>query len=177
MLRIIGGRFKGRTLPSPPGRTVRPTMARIRESLFQRLEAQINSCRFLDLFAGSGIMGLEALSRNAAFLLAVDSNRQQIKHLHEAFETLDIGPDEAKAIVMDACALIKRQNREAPFDVIFVDPPYGKVKLDKVIQDLDTNGWLTPEGLLIVEHERRESIPEGFTSYEFGDTIIAIREP
>ncbi len=155
-------------------------MAKIRESLFQRFEEKIHGCRFLDLFAGSGIMGLEALSRYADFLLAVDQNRKQIQALHEAFESLDLGPEHAKAIVMDALTFIQRPNREAPFDVIFIDPPYGKVNFEKLIQNIDRGGWLAADGLLMIEHEIHEGdrwpTLKQFTPYAFGDTIISVRQ-
>ncbi|MCW9078602.1 MAG: 16S rRNA (guanine(966)-N(2))-methyltransferase RsmD, partial [Gammaproteobacteria bacterium] len=119
-VRIIGGRHRGRRLHFSPGRGLRPTPDRVRETLFNWLQADIRGARCLDLFAGSGALGLEALSRGAAFLCAVEQNRTAAQRLRDNITLLH---EESAAEVVQGDALrVLKTPPERPFDIVFLDP-------------------------------------------------------
>src|SRR5690606_21137258 len=125
-----GGKWRGRGIQSPPrGAEIRPTTSLMRESVFNRVQSMIDGGRFLDLFAGSGIMGLEALSRGAAFVLAVEKDPRQIRVLRQNAEALQADESQYRLMQRDAVALAGKKNPDAPFDIVFADPPYGRVDL------------------------------------------------
>lgn len=176
MIRVTGGKFKGRSVDSPPrNRPVRPTTGLIRESIFNRFQYHLPGCRFLDLFAGSGIMGLEALSRGADFVLAIESDPEQCRLIRKNYLTLGLSESDAKIIAHDVQAVLKRPCNEASFDLIFMDPPYGYVHLATTIQACIEQGWIHPEGVIIVEQGLRDPDLEGFTRKNYGDTSLLIR--
>lgn len=177
MIRISQGKYKGQGVPSPPGKSIRPTTSLIRESIFNRFQFQMKGARFLDLFAGSGIMGLEALSRMADFVLLVERDARQCKLLRRHFATLDISAEAIKIIHYCARDLVAKPCQQEPFDMIFLDPPYGFPHLSEMIKQIEAHGWLTPDGALIVEQSSREAPLEGFDSIKnFGDTDILIKK-
>jgi 16S rRNA (guanine966-N2)-methyltransferase len=176
MIRITGGKLRGRGVESPPrSKEIRPTTALIRESIFSSLQQRIPGCRFLDLFAGSGIMGIEAISRGADFVLAVDKDARQCQVIRKSYAALGVTQEQGKIIPHDAVALISKPCREEGFDVIFVDPPYGFAKLPAVIEALIANGWVKPEGVIIAEHGSRDPDLSGFTRRDYGDTSVSTR--
>jgi 16S rRNA (guanine966-N2)-methyltransferase len=177
MLRITGGKFRGRSIESPPrSRNVRPTTALIRESVFSRLQQRIEGLRFLDLFAGSGIMGLEALSRGAAFVLSVEGDKRQCREIQDHLRAFGLAADQAKAVPVDVTLLLAKPCREEPFDVVFLDPPYGFAALPELPALCVSNGWIRPNGLIIVEHGLRDPDLPGFTRRNYGDSSISIQE-
>jgi 16S rRNA (guanine966-N2)-methyltransferase len=175
MIRITGGRFLRRTIESPPrNREVRPTTAMMRESIFNRLQQQIPGCRFLDLFAGSGIMGIEAISRGAAFVLAVELHPEQCRMIRKNYAKLGIPESQGKIIPFDVEKLLSKPCIEEGFDVIFLDPPYGMEKLSHLVDLCTLHGWLKPNGVIVVEHGSREPELPGFTRKIYGESALSI---
>jgi 16S rRNA (guanine966-N2)-methyltransferase len=173
-IRITSGRFRGRGIESPPrSRPIRPTSALIRESVFNRFQDRLESARFLDLFAGSGIMGLEALSRGAAFVLAIESDVRQCRRIRDHFEAFGLTPAQARAIPADAAALLEKFCREEPFDWIFMDPPYGFAALPRLAEQCRANGWIREDGIILVEHGCRDPDLPGFSRRDYGDSSIS----
>jgi 16S rRNA (guanine966-N2)-methyltransferase len=156
-LRIIAGRHRGRRIRTPEGLAVRPTGERAREALFSILEhgrPPLRGSRFLDLFAGSGAAGLEALSRGAAEALLIDQASAAITAIKANVEALG---EEARARVLraDACRLGPAPHT---FDIVFVDPPYGSGLLLPALEGLSARGWLAPGALVVGEAASREAL-------------------
>jgi len=178
LIRITGGQWRNRPIPSPPReKAIRPTTARLRESIFSRLQARLDGARFLDLFAGSGVMSLEALSRGAAFALAIERERRQAAAIREAFASLS--PDENHILTVlatDTLSLTVRPPQDGqPFNIAFADPPYGFSEFPRLLAQLGQNGWLTEDAVLIVEQGRRDPLLPGFEAHDYGDTVLLIQ--
>jgi 16S rRNA (guanine966-N2)-methyltransferase len=153
--RIIGGEWRGRRFGVPPGSGVRPTPDRVRETLFNWLAPLIEGARCLDLYAGSGALGLEALSRGAARATFVDSAPEVIRHIAGSLDALKTQCGEV--LCMDAMAFLA--GRTTPFDVVFLDPPYRHGLLGPALARVFERGWLAPGGCLYVEHEEGLAVP------------------
>ena len=156
-LRIIGGEWRGRKLRFPDAPNLRPTPDRVRETVFNWLTPMIHGARCLDLFAGSGALGLEALSRGAAFTTFIDSHKKATQALHEHLDLLNAN-DKAVVLQMDSVSFLK--NEATPYDLVFLDPPYHLDFMQKVVPLLDTNNWLSDKAMLYLEIEKRQSLPE-----------------
>lgn len=152
-MRVVGGEFRGRTLAGPNGSDIRPTTDRTRESLFNVLTHAypdvLPGARVLDLFAGTGALGIEALSRGAAFCLFVDSGAQARALLRRNVEALAL-QGRTKIFRRDAADL-GDTGAIAPFTLIFADPPYRKGLGGKALAAARAGGWLAPEALCVVE--------------------------
>ncbi|WP_171240335.1 16S rRNA (guanine(966)-N(2))-methyltransferase RsmD [Ruegeria sp. HKCCA5491] len=177
-MRIIAGEFRGRALTSvgkgDAGAHLRPTTDRVRESLFNVLTHQIDfdGLRVLDLFAGTGALGLEALSRGAAHVTFVDDGRVAQGLIRKNID-LTRSTDRTQLIRRDATRL--GDNPDAPYDLIFLDPPYGKSMGEKAIGAL--RGWIAGDALIVWEENAPMQPPEGFTlqnSRKYGDTHITL---
>lgn len=147
-LKITGGRDRGRTVPSPKGNLARPTSAKIRQALFNILATRVKGASFLDLFAGSGIMGMEAMSRGAGSLTAIEMDRKLALALKENYEHLGY---EAQVMNDDARAAAGRLAAQH-FDIIFADPPYKSPLGQACIHLVDNKRLLKKDGLFILEH-------------------------
>ncbi len=162
-LRIIGGEWRGRKLRFPDAPNLRPTPDRVRETIFNWLAPMIHGARCLDLFAGSGALGLEALSRGAAFTTFVDSHKKVIQTLQDHLELLNAN-DKAEVLQMDGVKFLSHDNfinTEARiYDLVFLDPPYHLDFMQKVVPLLEANGWLADNAMLYLEIEKRQSLPE-----------------
>jgi 16S rRNA (guanine966-N2)-methyltransferase len=169
-MRVVGGRLKGRNLASPASRDIRPTADRLRESVFNILihayDDPIDGARVLDLFAGTGALGIEAISRGAAFALFVDNGAEARALLRNNVEALGLG-GVTKVYRRDASNLGPAHPVE-PFALVFLDPPYGRGLADKALISLRDGGWLTPDALLVVEEAKAASFkaPDGFAELE-----------
>jgi len=169
-VRVVGGRLKGRNLASPSSQAIRPTADRPRESVFNILvhayDNPIEGARVLDLFAGTGALGIEAVSRGAAFALFVDNGAEARALLRNNVEALALG-GVTKVFRRDATNLGPAHPVE-PFSVVFLDPPYGKGLAEKALASLRAGGWLTPDALLVVEEAKAASFkaPDGFEELE-----------
>ena len=162
-LRLIGGEWRGRKLRFPDAPNLRPTPDRVRETVFNWLAPMVHGARCLDLFAGSGALGLEALSRGAAFTTFVDSHQKVTSVLQEHLNLLDIN-DKAEVLQMDGVKFLKGEeliNIEVQkYDLVFLDPPYHLDFMQKVVPLLEDNNWLTDNAMLYLEIEKRQSLPE-----------------
>jgi 16S rRNA (guanine966-N2)-methyltransferase len=178
MIRVSSGKHKGRSVDSPPrGKQIRPTTSLMRESIFNKFQMRLPNCRFLDLFAGSGIMSLEALSRGAAFALAIELDPDQCRVIRKNFAHIGLTEQEVKVVPCDAKGLMQKVCKEEAFDLVFMDPPYGFKALPTLVTLCQSNGWLKPDGVIIVEHGSRDPELVGFTRKLYGDTAISISEP
>ena len=181
-MRIVGGELRGRPLAAPKGHAIRPTADRTRESLFNMLASRLDldGLRVIDLFAGTGALGLEALSRGAAFALFVDNSVEGRALLRANIETLGM-TGRAKIFRRDAADLGGIGTMQ-PFDLAFADPPYGKGLGEKAAQSLLDGGWLKSGSLFVLE-EAAGSAPASLSGYEtldsrrFGDTVIGFFQP
>jgi 16S rRNA (guanine966-N2)-methyltransferase len=169
-MRVVGGDLRGRTLAAPKSQAIRPTTDRLRESLFNILTHAygdpIGGARVLDLFAGTGALGIEALSRGAAFALFVDDAAEARALLRENVATLGLGGT-TRIFRRDATKLGPAHPIE-PFSLVFLDPPYGKELAEKALASARDGGWLVPEALIIVEEAEKSAFaaPEGFAEVE-----------
>jgi len=176
-MRIVGGRLRGRALTGPKSQAIRPTADRLREALFNILTHAygdpVAGARVLDLFAGTGALGIEALSRGAGFALFVDDGGEARALIRANVEALGLG-GVTKIFRRDATKLGPAHPVE-PFSLAFLDPPYGKGLAEHALIAAREGGWLTPEALVVVEEaaEAPFTAPEGFSELErreYGDT-------
>lgn len=161
-MRIIAGRFGSRHIEAPRGTDTRPTLDQTRESLFNILQGFMSGAKVLDLFAGSGALGMEALSRGADFAVFCDKDREAVKVLRRNIITLDIEP-ETRVLFEDCFDAINRLGRENErFDLIFLDPPYS-VEGGTIMQKILEHKLLAPQGLIIFERDAKTALmmPEG----------------
>ena len=162
--------MKGRSLASPSSRDIRPTADRLRESVFNILihayDDSIEGARVLDLFAGTGALGIEAISRGALFALFVDNGTEARALLRNNIEALGLG-GVTKVFRRDATNLGPAHPVE-PFSLAFLDPPYAKGLAEKALASLRDGGWLTPGALLVVEEAKAATFtaPQGFEELE-----------
>jgi 16S rRNA (guanine966-N2)-methyltransferase len=169
-MRVVGGRLRGRNLASPQSREIRPTADRLRESVFNILihayGDPVSGARVLDLFAGTGALGIEAVSRGAAFALFVDNGTEARALLRNNVEALGLG-GVTKVFRRDATNLGPAHPVE-PFSLAFLDPPYGKGLAEQALASLRDGGWLMPQALIVVEEAKAAAFtaPEGFAELE-----------
>ena len=170
LMRVVGGRLKGRNLASPATRDIRPTADRLRESVFNILthayDDPIADARVLDLFAGTGALGIEAVSRGARFALFVDNGAEARALLRNNVEALGLG-GVTKVYRRDATDLGPAHPVEA-FSLVFLDPPYGRGLAEKALASLRDGGWLSKDALLVVEEVKAAAFaaPDGFAELE-----------
>jgi 16S rRNA (guanine966-N2)-methyltransferase len=180
MTRIIAGEAGGRRIRTPSGEKTRPTSDRVREALFSAVDSALGSLRglrFLDVYAGSGAVGLEARSRGAGTVTLVEHDRRTAKLIRENIRTL--GMSEVVVVVAPAAQALARPP-DAPYDVAFLDPPYalpvGDVESD--LRSLADHGWLAPHAMVVVERSSRgpgPTWPVGLTpdrSRRYGETTL-----
>jgi 16S rRNA (guanine966-N2)-methyltransferase len=165
-MRVVGGALRGRAITAPKSKSIRPTADRLREALFNILvhtfDDPVAGTRVLDLFAGTGALGIEALSRGAAFALFVDDGAEARALLRENVAALGLGGI-SKVFRRDATKLGAPQPL-APFSLAFLDPPYGQGLASAALDTARAGGWLTPEALIVVEEATKAQFasPEGF---------------
>jgi 16S rRNA (guanine966-N2)-methyltransferase len=164
-MRIIAGKFRGRKLKSPPSLQTRPTSDRLRESLFNVLAPRIEGARFLDLCAGSGAVGMEALSRGAAHVTFVDRSRKMYALIETNLKSLSASDDEIEVVSREALEFLRKRAKqeEVPFDIIFFDPPYAmdyEAVLDCASEQ--AAGLLAEGSVIVVEHHRKKDLKEDF---------------
>jgi 16S rRNA (guanine966-N2)-methyltransferase len=169
-MRIVGGRLRGRSLAAPKSQAIRPTADRLREALFNILihayDDPVSDARVLDLFAGTGALGFEALSRGAAFALFVDDGAEARALLRENVAALGLG-GVTRIFRRDAVKLGMAHPVE-PFSLAFLDPPYGKDLARRALDAARGGGWLMPDALAVVEETAQADFtaPEGFDELE-----------
>lgn len=179
-MRIIGGQYRSRLIEMPKGADIRPTQDRVREAIFNILR-DVNGKRVLDLFAGSGAFGIEALSRGAGHATFVENNIRCLKTIEANVESIPI-PEANYDIVKSgvAIALPKLEKEGNKFDLIFVDPPYHKDMARKCLIYIDYYDILAQSCLVVVEHFRKDSLETDLTNLipgtgrSYGDTLVTI---
>ena len=149
-LRIIGGAWRGRKLDFAPVPGLRPTHDRVRETLFNWIGSSIHGARCLDLFAGSGALGLEAASRGAAAVVLVDADPLVVRTLQAQVRVLEAS--QVRIVQADSVRFL--QGPAEPYDVVFLDPPFRRSLLPECVQRLEEGGWLTPGAWIYLEAER-----------------------
>ena len=179
-MRVIAGSYKGRRLQSPTGRDIRPTSDRVREALFSILSPHIHGSRFLDLYAGSGAVGLEALSRGAECVIFVEQNRSSLDLLRDNLRLCHNPP---KGIVISSDVQKAMQHSKlmkwSPYNIIFADPPYHNSIAETIVSLLGSQVPLAPGGLVILEHRSQTRIPQQTIHLKrtrqarFGDTTLS----
>jgi 16S rRNA (guanine966-N2)-methyltransferase len=171
MTRIVAGAAGGRRIDVPPGRGTRPTSDRTREALFSAVGAVIDldGARVLDLYAGSGAVGLEALSRGAAHVLLAESDPRAVRTLRANVSALGLPGGEIWSGPVERLAASAAPH---PFDLVFADPPYAlaATALADVLTDLDSHGWLGSDGLVVVERATRDE------PWVWPKPLVAVRE-
>lgn len=180
-MRIVGGSFRGRSLKAPQSHAIRPTSDRLRESIFDILAHAygdpVRDANAIDLFAGTGALGLEALSRGAARVLFVDDGAEARALLRANIESLGVG-GVTRVFRRDATKLGLAPPGEV-FSLAFLDPPYGKGLASRSLGSLVSGGWLAPNALIVVEESAQGEVamPDGLAlkdSRRYGDTQIII---
>ncbi len=176
-MRITGGSLCGRQIKAPKGSETRPTQDRVRESLFGILGSRLMGITALDLFAGSGSLGLESLSRGSSRCVFVERSRPAAKLLQENVSNLGV-EDTCEVICADALEESRRWLSLGPFGIAFVDPPYRAGAYEKAMKLLSADGVLNPLGVVVVERERHVSLQGSYgnlklkRSERYGATMI-----
>lgn len=173
-MRIVGGEARGRTLRSVPGKTTRPTADRVRQSLFDVLGQRMDGLAVLDLYAGTGALGLEALSRGAAKAVFVESDARACGVIHGNIADLKY-ENRARVVREELPGALSRL--EEKFDLVFCDPPYALHASQAVLDGLTSNDLLAAGARVVLEMDRRDPTPAGFhiaDERRYGDTKIVI---
>lgn len=176
-MRVVAGSSRGRKLTAPSGNDVRPTSDRVREAVFNALRSlqAIEGARVLDLFAGSGALGIEALSRGAASAVFVDHDAASRAAIVANLEATAVA-DRAEVVRSDATGFLREPSE--PFDLVLLDPPYRFADWDSLLTVLA--GALTPNAVVVIESDREVTLPEGWRverQKRYGSTFIAIARP
>ncbi len=154
-MRIVGGRWRGRKLEFPSIESIRPTPDRVRETLFNWLQLDIEGARCLDLFAGSGALGFEALSRGASYTVFVEREPVVGRYLRDTLARLQAA--NAEVVVADAMPWLKGPS--SAFDIVFLDPPFASRSLSEICRRLEENGWLAAKALIYLESAADDGAP------------------
>ena len=180
-MRIIAGRFKGRKLVSFQAGHLRPTTDRVKESLFGKLAGVVSGARVLDLFSGTGNLGLEALSRGAKEVVFVEKSEKSLQILSKNIALLGVG-DETQIVKGDVFRFIKKWS-DASFNLILVDPPFTQKIAHKVMVSLSQSQMLNAGGMVVVESSYQERIDDQYPSFnllerrQFGDKRVSFFSP
>jgi len=159
-MRIIAGDLKGRQLKAVPGRTTRPTADKVKEAVFQMIGPFFDGGLVLDLFAGSGSLGIEALSRGMDYGIFVDKHPQAIHTIKENIRQMHLD-EKTEIFRADAFRALKAcSKRELQFDLIMLDPPYKKVDYEKLLKELTKHRLVKPDGIIYCEHDPSEKLPK-----------------
>ena len=182
-MRVIAGSCRGRRLCGPQGATLRPTSDKVREALFSILGDRVPGCRFLDLYAGTGAVGIEALSRGATAVTFVETDSNTVQLMRKNLAACQF-TEAADVRVGSAQQFFQHPDRwNGPYDLVFADPPYA----DAAAVDLVLRGWvlglLAPDGRMIIEQDARAQLPartetaELLRRYRYGDTALFVYGP
>ena len=174
-MRIIAGKYKGKAILMPKG--IRPTQDKVRKAIFDILQ-DIEGLSFLEIFAGSGAVGLEAISRGVKDLTLIELNRDCQLAINKNIESLKL--KECELIPFEVERAIEKLSKEKrKFDIIFLDPPYYKDMVKKTLQTLSGYDILAPQGLIVVQHFKKDDLPDDlgvfslFRTAKYGDTLLS----
>jgi len=157
-LRVISGKLKGKKLSATKGLSLRPTSDRVKEAIFDILQDQVQGQKVLDLFAGTGALGIEAISRGAQKAIFIEKNPPSLKALRKNIEDCHLG-QQVEILAREAREGIKiLEGRRESFALVFLDPPYGKGLAEKTLASLSQSSIVAPEALIITEHATTEEI-------------------
>ena len=183
MMRVIGGQARGRRLKVPKGQSLRPTSARVKEALFNILPHNLSGAKVLDLFAGTGNVTIEALSRGAAEAILIDSSSESGKAIRENLRRLHLA-NRTKVWIVPVVRAVKLLARRAEtFDVIFLDPPYEQGWVAVTLKSIAEGGLLRRTGVLIAEHSTREQLQPRYgplvlyDQRKYGSTLLSFFRP
>jgi 16S rRNA (guanine966-N2)-methyltransferase len=181
-MRVIAGDARGRKLVSPKSLRVRPTADRVKEALFSMLMSRLGEftdMRVLDVFAGTGNLGIEALSRGASYAVFIDSHHESAEVIRKNLEITRYA-DQAKVVVQDAAAALKRLTlSEAPFHLVFLDPPYHEGHTERILEILSASPLIDQGTTVVAEFSSKEQIPRLFGRLReterrvYGDTALS----
>lgn len=175
-MRIIGGSARGRRLHAPQSRnrSIRPTADRAREALFNIIGSRVSDAWVLDLFAGSGACGCEALSRNAARVVFIDNSRAALELIHKNIGLVEIGPQRSAIYKIDLSRGLNSVHRQLSghhrFDIIFADPPYLSGLSDKILLALDKSPLLAQNPVVVIEEQKTFEPPENLEHLHLSDS-------
>lgn len=185
-MRVISGTARGRALKTVKSRDVRPTSDRVKESLFNVLAPRVGDARFLDLFAGSGGVGIEALSRAARFCVFVDRSATHLTIVAENLRVTGLS-EQSELLRFDARAAVAHLGKRGDqFDLIFVDPPYGEGLVSESLTEIALRGILATNAWVVCEHHKKDLVPDAvpvrpeagglwrFRELHFGDTVLSL---
>ncbi|WP_300297407.1 16S rRNA (guanine(966)-N(2))-methyltransferase RsmD [Anaerosolibacter sp.] len=179
-MRVIAGKLRGRKIKAPDGMHTRPTTDRVKESIFSMIYPYIIDSTVLDLFAGSGSLGIEALSRGAEKAYFVDNNKQSLSIVKENLINLGL-LDQSIVLLAEAMKALKDISlKDQIFDIIFLDPPYMKGFIIPCIETIKENGLLNIDGIIVIEHNVEDVLPAEvgdlikIKDRRYGDTNISI---
>ncbi|WP_138415043.1 16S rRNA (guanine(966)-N(2))-methyltransferase RsmD [Aquibacillus sediminis] len=171
-MRVISGKYKGHPLKPVPGRFTRPTTDKVKEALFQMIGPFFDGGTCLDLFAGSGGLGIEALSRGIEKTVFVDKHPKSIQTIYANLKALRI-EQEAEVFRTDAFRALKAASkRNLSFSLIFLDPPYQKVSYEDLLEKINTYGLLARQGIIVCEHDGHQVLPDTYEGFKKVKTEI-----
>ncbi|WP_342672618.1 16S rRNA (guanine(966)-N(2))-methyltransferase RsmD [Candidatus Nitrospira nitrificans] len=180
-MRVIAGTHRGRRLYGPRTRALRPTSDRVREALFSILGNRLRNGRFLDLYAGTGAVGIEAVSRGAEHVTSVESNRDALKLLHQNLELCHIGDEIAVRGQTVQQFLNHAVQWNGPYDIVFADPPYAEAsELASLLTESQTQDLFAQDSWLVIEHAAKTDLPMSLgctrflRRYRYGDTALSL---
>ncbi len=179
-MRITGGECRGRILKMPKGAQVRPTQDKVREAIFNVIKGLLPDSTILDLYAGSGAFGIEALSRGARWVIFVDDNTNCVKAIKDNLLVLGERRKKSQVLKMDAVRSISHlEEKKQRFDIVFLDPPYHKGLLRNCLIKINACDILSQHSFVIAEHFKKQDMPENlggislFKQKRYGDTVIS----
>jgi 16S rRNA (guanine966-N2)-methyltransferase len=179
-MRIVAGSARGRALLGPKGEGIRPTADRVRETVFNVLGQWLEGVRVLDLYAGTGALSLEALSRGALGAVMVDTDREAVSLCRRNAEALGFAQVVEILCLPALRAVVQLGARGERFELVFADPPYAARAAKDVLESVERAGVLVPGGTVCLEHDRREEVPERAGALarvdqrRFGDTAVSL---
>ena len=180
-MRVIAGTYRGRQLYGPRKLALRPTSDRVREALFSILGNRLPNSRFLDLYAGTGAVGIEAVSRGAEHVTSVESNRDAVKLLHQNRQLCQIG-EEMSVFSQAVQQFLNRPDQwHGPYTIVFADPPYAEAsELPALLAESMTDDLLAMDAWLVIEHASKTALPmslgctQFLRRYRYGDTALSL---
>ena len=181
-MRIVAGTAKGRALAGPKttSKHIRPTADRVRETIFNVLGQWLEGQAVLDLYAGTGALGLESLSRGASKVVLVDSDREALALCRTNTDTLGFTKQVEILSQPVERSLATLGRRGDKFELVFADPPYAARVVETVLEGLAHHGVVAPGGTVVIEHDKREAAPQAHAGFEqvdqrrFGDTLVTL---
>ncbi len=180
-MRVIAGIHRGRRLYGPGKLALRPTSDRVREALFSIFGNRLANSRFLDLYAGTGAVGIEAVSRGAKHVTSVESTRDALKLLQQNLALCHLGDEISVVNKTVRDFLIRSDQWNGPYDIVFADPPYAETaELLSLLTEPKTNDLFAPDSWLIIEHATKTSLPTSLgcaqflRQYRYGDTALSL---